>query len=278
MSDPQQVQDLESQVRDLTTKLDGANFVIERLKTKIEQQDVELTIKMVEISELNAVLKTVYAARDKLDAQLQASQDSEESYRSKLVDYERGYLRQDNDETERLKSEIDSLRAQLQASQESEEYYRSKLVDCEREHVLQHDDIEERHRAEVKRLRKELTDDIDAEKARFEKHQKLIKQLEEDLVTMWCTENGRYTSRMYQVKPDPKTEADIAHNEQVKKDEVKSIKKMLTFFKHYFTDKEFREFIVKRFFTLVVIKYHSDKKGDEEVFKTLNNLWDNFTK
>ena len=75
MSDHQQVQDLESQVRDLTTKLEGANFVIERLKTKIEDQEEQLAIKMVEISELNAVLKAVYAARDKLDDQLQASQD-----------------------------------------------------------------------------------------------------------------------------------------------------------------------------------------------------------
>jgi chromosome segregation ATPase len=258
MSDPNQVQDLESQVRDLTTKFNDAKFVIERLKTKIEDQEEQLAIKMVEISELNAVLKAVYAARDKLDDQLQSSQESEESYRSK--------------------AECDSLRAQLQASQESEEYYRSKLVDCEREHVLQHNDIEERHRAEVKRLRKELTDDIDAERARFAHYEKLFEQLETDLVTMWCTENGRYTSRLYQVKPDPKTEADIAHNAQVKKDEVNSIKKMLTFFKHYFTDKPFRESMVKRFFTLVLKKYHSDKKGDAEVFKTLNNLWDNFTK
>jgi hypothetical protein len=49
-------------------------------------------------------------------------------------------------------------------------------------------------------------------------------------------------------------------------------------FKLYFTDKEFREYIVKRIFNLVLKKYHPDKGGDEEVFKTLNNLWDKFTK
>jgi hypothetical protein len=59
---------------------------------------------------------------------------------------------------------------------------------------------------------------------------------------------------------------------------VNSIKKMLAFFKHYFTDKEFRVSMLKRFFKLVLKKYHSDQKGDEEVFKTINNLWDNFTK
>jgi hypothetical protein len=95
---------------------------------------------------------------------------------------------------------------------------------------------------------------------------------------MWCNENGKYTCRMYQVIPDPKTEEDKEHNAKAKKDEVDTIKKMFAFFKRYFADGPFRVSTVRKFFTLVSIKYHSDSGGDAEVFKTLNNMWEAFTK
>jgi chromosome segregation ATPase len=152
MSDPQQVKHLQSLVRDLTTKLDDANFVIERLKTKIEEQDVELMIKTVEISKLSTVQSDLKAECDSLRAQLRTCEDGSDFFNRELQklktetarqkteadEYHRTEMKRlrdeltndiDADQTD-LKSEIDSLRAQLQASQENEEYYRSKLVDC----------------------------------------------------------------------------------------------------------------------------------------------------
>ena len=218
MSDPQQVKNLQSLVRDLTTKLDDANFVIERLKTKIEEQDVELMIKTVEISKLST-----------------AQPD--------------------------LKAECDSLRAQLRTCEDGSDFFNRELQKLRTETARQKTEADEHHRTEMKRLRDELTTDINDEKARFAHYEDLCKKLQSELLTMWCNERG--------------------YNEDKKKDkqkELNAIKEMLSYFKTHFSDQEFRKGIVKKMFKQVLLKYHPDKNGDEQVFKALGSAWDEFVK
>jgi chromosome segregation ATPase len=253
MSDPQQVHKLQAQVQQLTQLLDAAYEENKQCEEKYN------TLKST-VKHLNVQLEN---AKFHIDCLTNKIEEKDHELMIKTIEISElstppaAAAGAQSD----LKAEIDSLRAQLRTCEDGSDFFNRELQKLRTETARQKTEADEYHRAAMNKLRDELTTVINDEKARFAHYEDLCKKLQSELLTMWCNERG--------------------YNEDKKKDkqkELNAIKEMLSYFKTHFSDQEFRKGIVKKMFNQVLLKYHPDKNGDEQVFKALGSAWDEFVK